>query len=383
MEPANVPPRARLTWLVGPPGAGKSTFAASRAHGFERVVELTEMLGPLVGPAEITDGVLTANGALVALIRALELREGNLDKPPVLVVAGLVERSLLLPVRPYEAVWLLRPPFERWMTQLRERPVDAQTLRTYSDYPYAQEWYARFGDWCSQPGVHAVETEWAPERIGQVAASDIPPEKAGAMGATTHGLVGGAADVLGPWQLSLLVRHGLRPDHRLLDLGCGTLRGGRFVIPYLNPGGYVGVDPIASLIERAWEVVDRETLWTWRPTLGSLELLGESANRTFDFVLAQSVLNHLGRDDIVSTVARVARVLAPRGVWLATARLDTDVAEVLEGPAHPHRPGEYLSVHMNPEWFRSLLGKHNLTMRREPDSPHPRGLTVLSVRREA
>ncbi|UQA58609.1 ATP-binding protein [Polyangium aurulentum] len=136
----------RLTWLVGPPGSGKSTWANGlRAQC--RVVEFTEMLGPLVNSARIRKGVLRANGALVRLVRELELHPENLGLPPVLVVAGLVPEDALFPLGEHEEALLLLPPRERWEEQLRRRPTGGGSSGQYDDYEYAEQWYGRFSAW--------------------------------------------------------------------------------------------------------------------------------------------------------------------------------------------------------------------------------------------
>src|SRR5687768_3023376 len=61
-------------------------------------------------------------------------------------------------------------------------------------------------------------------------------------------LVGGAWDEIGSLQLAFMKAQGLRPEHRLLDIGCGALRGGRHFIRYPAPGQYYGIDRNASLL---------------------------------------------------------------------------------------------------------------------------------------
>ena len=39
----------------------------------------------------------------------------------------------------------------------------------------------------------------------------------------------------------LLARR-LRPEHKFLDFGCGSLRNGVWIIRFLNPGNYYGID---------------------------------------------------------------------------------------------------------------------------------------------
>ena len=47
---------------------------------------------------------------------------------------------------------------------------------------------------------------------------------------------------LGRMQFDYLVEHGLRPEHRMLDIGCGNLRAGWRFIDYLDTGNYYGID---------------------------------------------------------------------------------------------------------------------------------------------
>jgi SAM-dependent methyltransferase len=66
--------------------------------------------------------------------------------------------------------------------------------------------------------------------------------------------VGGLWDEIGALQLNFMIRQGLRPDMRLLDLGCGCLRGGVRFLQYLERGNYYGIDSNASLLRAAWEI---------------------------------------------------------------------------------------------------------------------------------
>lgn len=158
----------RLTWLVGPPGAGKSTFARSqREH--ERYVELNAMLGPLVDPLRIRKGVLNANAHLVEVIRAIALHPDNAGHPPLLVVAGLVPEASLFPLRPHEQVWLLMPPRERWQQQLRARPRGSSASPQYDDFEYAEIWYDRFCEWLTRGfPIRHIDLAFEPALLGRL-----------------------------------------------------------------------------------------------------------------------------------------------------------------------------------------------------------------------
>ena len=56
-------------------------------------------------------------------------------------------------------------------------------------------------------------------------------------------------DLIAAMTFNLLTTLGLRQHHSLLDIGCGSLRIARLLIPYLNRGKYFGVEPNQWLVE--------------------------------------------------------------------------------------------------------------------------------------
>lgn len=75
-------------------------------------------------------------------------------------------------------------------------------------------------------------------------------------------IVGGRWDETGRAQMALLLAEGLRPGHRLLDIGCGSLRLGCKAVPYLEPGHYWGTDLSGALMRQghAAELTDKKRL---------------------------------------------------------------------------------------------------------------------------
>src|SRR5438874_13222777 len=57
-------------------------------------------------------------------------------------------------------------------------------------------------------------------------------------------------DLIAAMAFNLLTTLGLRQRHSLLDIGCGALRIGRLLIPYLNRAKYFGVEPNEWLAEQ-------------------------------------------------------------------------------------------------------------------------------------
>src|SRR5258708_22118404 len=61
-----------------------------------------------------------------------------------------------------------------------------------------------------------------------------------------HGFLGVPVETFaeaGRRQLEALLEEGLRPESRVLDIGCGCLRAAYWLIHYLDPRCYCGLEP--------------------------------------------------------------------------------------------------------------------------------------------
>ena len=128
-------------------------------------------------------------------------------------------------------------------------------------------------------------------------------------------------DLVAAMTFNLLTTLGLRQHHSLLDVGCGSLRIGRLLIPYLNRGKYFGVEPNKWLVE---EGIRRELgqslVEVKRPTFlftGSPENITK-AETAFNFAVAQSIFSHCGLDLIQAWLSAISRSLAEDGALVAT-----------------------------------------------------------------
>jgi cyclopropane fatty-acyl-phospholipid synthase-like methyltransferase len=138
-------------------------------------------------------------------------------------------------------------------------------------------------------------------------------------------------DLVAAMSFGLLVALGLRQQHRVLDIGCGSLRVGRLLLPYLNQGGYTGLEPHAWLIDDGIRrEVGQDLVTIKRPRFvhadTAEELVDEGAR--FDYLLAQSIFSHCGPDLLDSWVGQASRLLADDGAMVATfipGDVDNDV----------------------------------------------------------
>lgn len=132
--------------------------------------------------------------------------------------------------------------------------------------------------------------------------------------------VKGPWDELGALQLTFLRAQGLQVSHRLLDVGCGPLRGGIHLVDYLDPGGYYGIDINESLLDAGYEHELPEALRSKLPRdhLRATDRFDCDFGVQFDYAVAHSLFTHLSLNQVRLCLFRVARVMPPGGRLFAT-----------------------------------------------------------------
>ena len=132
--------------------------------------------------------------------------------------------------------------------------------------------------------------------------------------------VGGLWDTVGRLQFEFLAGRGLRPSDHLLDVGCGSLRGGVHFIEFLEAGHYYGVDKSKELLAAGREIeLPRYRLVEKAPVLVAMDDFGfDRLGRTFDVALAQSVFTHLPLNSIIRCLMNMEQALRPGGEFYAS-----------------------------------------------------------------
>jgi cyclopropane fatty-acyl-phospholipid synthase-like methyltransferase len=127
-------------------------------------------------------------------------------------------------------------------------------------------------------------------------------------------------DFMGATQFRLLTTLGLREHHSLLDFGCGSLRAGRLLIPYLLKDRYYGLEPNRWLIDDAIDrEIGRSIIDLKRPTfLHHSDFSATAFGVSFDYILAQSIFSHAGHDVVSKCLAEFRCCLGKSGLILAT-----------------------------------------------------------------
>ena len=138
--------------------------------------------------------------------------------------------------------------------------------------------------------------------------------------------VGSYWELLGKLQFDYLLKQGLKPHHKLLDLGCGALRGGIHFIRYLEDGHYTGIDANASLIRAGKTELKKVNL----DRKSSNFIIDENFEYkkwggNFDYIISISLFTHLPISKIKKCLHAVSNTISPEGKYFTSFfRLECD-----------------------------------------------------------
>jgi cyclopropane fatty-acyl-phospholipid synthase-like methyltransferase len=131
--------------------------------------------------------------------------------------------------------------------------------------------------------------------------------------------VGGLWEELGQLQYDFLKSQGLKPFHKLLDIGCGCLRGGLHFIKYLEEGNYYGLDINSSLIQAGILEIEEAGLEDKHPRLlVDDQFRLDNFREDFDFIVSISLFTHLPMNIIIRCLSEVRKHLKSGGVYFST-----------------------------------------------------------------
>lgn len=195
--------------------------------------------------------------------------------------------------------------------------------------------------------------------------------------------IGGLWDQIGRLQLEFMIAQGLEPHHVLLDIGCGSLRGGVHFVRYLDDGHYYGIDAEQWLLDAAVRVeLSRAGLTDRHIHLLCRDDFDFSAFGTsFDFAIAQSVFTHLPWNSILRCLRNVRDVLRPTGRFYATFFEDPDgshqVTSIRQTPGGIVTYPDKDPYHYPFDVFAELARRTGLAVRYLGAWDHPRNQRMM------
>lgn len=196
--------------------------------------------------------------------------------------------------------------------------------------------------------------------------------------------VGGLWEELGLLQFEFLQKQGLLPEHKFLDVGCGSLRGGVHFIPYLHAGNYYGLDINTSLIEAGKIELAQINCLDKNPNLLVNDKFEFSRfGVQVDFALALSVFTHLFLNHIGRCLVEIKKILKPQGVFYATF---FQAPSPVYLPHIQHQPGGITTCydsdpfHYSLDEFQVLARNAGLITELVGEWHHPRAQKMLLFR---
>lgn len=127
-------------------------------------------------------------------------------------------------------------------------------------------------------------------------------------------------DAVGRHQLITLLRQGLMPSHKVLDVGCGCLRAGFWLLHFLDEGCYFGIEPNEAMLQLGKaEVAGDKLINDKAPHFSNRDDFDFSCfGETFDFILARSIWTHAAPWQIGLMLEQFSSHSVPSGVLLAS-----------------------------------------------------------------
>jgi ABC-2 type transport system ATP-binding protein len=198
--------------------------------------------------------------------------------------------------------------------------------------------------------------------------------------------VGGETwDEAGTRHLSFLREQGLKPSDHLLDLGCGCLRTGVHLIPYLEEGHYVGVDHEAAMLEAGLKI--EAPLAGIDPSRGHYYVSRVTdlsrVDGQFDVIFANGLLQDLPLEAVARMFAAAIPKLTPQGrFYVAYFEAPGPVTlEPIERPGPAYSTFEGPLRHFDFETLRRLAEACGARAERLGEWGDPHGQTMMVITR--
>jgi len=197
--------------------------------------------------------------------------------------------------------------------------------------------------------------------------------------------VGGLWEEVGKLQFNFMVEQGLKPNHHLLDIGCGSLRGGIHFINYLDVEHYYGIDKNKDLLDGGKFELESANLSFKKPILKQISHFNFSdLKQNFEFAIALSVFTHLPSQDIENCLINTENVLKKGSRFFATFFENSKGEQYSDSISHHRIDGQDIITfpdkdpyHYSFETIERLTQKTHLEVKYIGDWNHPRNQKMI------
>jgi hypothetical protein len=189
-----------------------------------------------------------------------------------------------------------------------------------------------------------------------------------------HGFVGvprKTFEIGGRAQLVRLLENGLLPESRVLEIGCGVLRVAYWLVRFLDPECYCGIEPARQRVELGQRYLfSPDLLEQKRPRFDYNAVFDTSVFQVkFEYFVAGSIWTHCSKRHLETTLDGFIRNTRSRGVFLASylpaeGSDDDYMGERWVGTSHESEtPGV---IRHSLDWIADAIERRDLTWRKLP-----------------
>jgi hypothetical protein len=137
-----------------------------------------------------------------------------------------------------------------------------------------------------------------------------------------HGFLGVPVETFeqaGREQLIALLQEGLLPESKVLEIGCGCLRIAYWLVRFLDPGCYHGIEPARQRVDYGLKYLVAAEANLKRPRFDfNANFDSFVFGARFDFFLARSIWTHACKRQIEATLDSFIRDSTPAAIFLAS-----------------------------------------------------------------
>ncbi len=163
---------------------------------------------------------------------------------------------------------------------------------------------------------------------------------------------------VGRMTLATAIEYGLMPDHKVLDVGAGSLRVGWWFLNYIEPSNYHAIEPNHEMINTAAKIIGEKINVYYNTDR-------EFPDVEFDFVIARSIWTHASKPMIAKMLSEFAENSSLRGRFLTSFHpaesADQDyMGQEWVGKSHESDKGGMVKHSL--KWIEDECDKNGLTV---------------------
>jgi len=173
---------------------------------------------------------------------------------------------------------------------------------------------------------------------------------------------------VGRLQLITLLKIGLYPQSKVLDVGCGCLRGGYWLIHFLGPMNYCGIEPNNKMLDVGIEhILDPNQIEHKKPRFDKNSDFDFSVfNEKFNFVIARSIWTHASKFQIEKMLDSFVKNSEDDAVFLTSYKKPLHSKQDYYGNSwvgRSHESNQPGIVCHSYSWIKKECKKRNLKVR--------------------